>query len=98
MINLTTFLVILLGTLTVINFIAQQPLALVTWGKRLTMSTVNIDIVKEFIKQNALQGPEKISRDGQYDTKLLAAAEMVSDTEDTDLCPEERLKSVSLFW
>lgn len=76
----------------------EKPLALVTWGKRLTMSTVNVEILKEFIKQNALQGPEKISRDGQYDLELLTPAEIVSDTEDTDLCPEEKLKSLSLYW
>jgi len=62
------------------------------------MSTVNLEIVKEFIKQNALEGPEKVSRDGMYDTELLSSAEIVSDPEDTDLCPEDKMKSLSLFW
>ncbi|XP_026275402.1 uncharacterized protein LOC113204426 [Frankliniella occidentalis] len=74
----------------------ERPLALLTWGKRLTMSAVNVNIVKDFIRQNALYGPEKISRDGQYDKGLIEEAKIVSDTEDTDLCPT--LKDLSLFW
>lgn len=76
----------------------QRPLALVTWGKRLTMSVVDVEMVKYFILQNALQGPEKISRDGQYDQDLIKEAEIVSDTEDTVLCPVEKLEKLSMFW
>lgn len=76
----------------------QQPLALLTWGKRLTMSAVNVETVGDFIKSNALHGPEKISRDGQYDKELIKPASIVSDTEDTDLCPATSLESLDLFW
>ncbi|PSN39342.1 hypothetical protein C0J52_21869 [Blattella germanica] len=63
------------------------PLALVTWGCRLTMSTVQPSIVMNFIKQHALQGPEKVSKDGQYDLGLRVPAKIVSDFEDSVLCP-----------
>jgi hypothetical protein len=64
-----------------------QPLALVTWGCRLTMSTVQPDIVKSFIKQHGLRGPEKLSQDGQYDLGLKVPAEILTDVDDSVLCP-----------
>jgi len=64
-----------------------QPLALVTWGCRLTMSTVQPGIVTNFIRQHALRGPEKISRDGQYDMNLKVPAEVLTDLDDSVLCP-----------
>lgn len=72
----------------------ERPLALITWGKRLTMSVVNIERVKDFIKQNALDGPEREPRDGQYDTGLIKEAGFVSDTEDTQLCPEGKIEDL----
>lgn len=63
-----------------------QPLALVTWGCRLTMSSVQLGTVKNFIKQHALRGPEKESRDGQYDLGLEVPAAILTDIEDSVLC------------
>jgi len=68
-----------------------QPLALVTWGCRLTMSTVQPGIVTNFIRQHALRGPEKISRDGQYDMNLKVPAEVLTDLDDSVLCPRSWL-------
>ncbi|KDR15445.1 uncharacterized protein LOC110833602 isoform X1 [Zootermopsis nevadensis] len=65
----------------------ERPLALVTWGCRLTMSTVQAGIVKNFIKQHALRGPEKLSRDGQYNLDLEVPAVILTDVEDSVLCP-----------
>lgn len=65
----------------------ERPLALVTWGCRLTMSTVQPGIVTNFIRQHALRGPEKISRDGQYDMNLKVPAEVLTDLDDSVLCP-----------
>ena len=62
------------------------------------MSAVNVEIVRDFIMQNALHGPERVSRDGQYDKDLIKPASIASDTEDTDLCPETNMKSLDLFW
>lgn len=62
------------------------------------MSAVNLNIVRDFIKQHALDGPEKAFRDGQYELQLIKEASIVSDTQDTELCPEEKLKNFSSLW
>jgi len=68
----------------------ERPLALVAWGCRLLMSSVDQDEVVQFIKSRALWGPEwAVTRDGQFNTFLLTHAEAVegSDVADTHLCP-----------
>lgn len=65
-----------------------QPLALVAWGARLQMSKVDETVVATFIKQFALNAPEKVSRDGQFEEKLLIPAKVVSNQDDGDLCPK----------
>lgn len=65
----------------------ERPLALLSWGWRLTMPTAQPDIIQEFIQQHALKGPEAISRDGQYDIGLLTAARLVTTQEDDVICP-----------
>lgn len=65
----------------------DRPLALVAWGVIVEMSTVNKDTVVGFIQSHALKGPEKTSKDGQFDKKLIKAAETVSDRDDYQLCP-----------
>lgn len=73
------------------NLLPQdRPLALVSWGCRLTMSYVNPEIVTRFIREHALQGPEEIAKDGDFDDGLLSSAETVSDEDDTTLCPDSR--------
>ena len=58
-----------------------------TWGCRLTMSSVQPGIVTNFIRQHALRGPEKTSREGQYDMNLKVPAEVLTDLDDSVLCP-----------
>ncbi|XP_003699351.3 uncharacterized protein LOC100875586 [Megachile rotundata] len=65
----------------------QRPLAVVSWGCRLTMSRVDPSLVIEFIRGHALQGPENISKDGDFEEGLLYRARTVSDLNDTTLCP-----------
>ncbi|XP_077509073.1 uncharacterized protein LOC144120500 isoform X1 [Amblyomma americanum] len=68
----------------------KRPLALVAWGCRLEMSHVKTREVVHFIKKCALKGPEgKLSKEGQYDFKLLSKAvpPRGSDEEDSVLCP-----------
>ncbi|KZC06978.1 PREDICTED: uncharacterized protein LOC107195223 [Dufourea novaeangliae] len=65
----------------------DRPLALLAWGCRLTMSYVNPDVVIGFIREHALQGPEDIPSDGDFEEGLVHAAETVSDHLDTNLCP-----------
>ncbi|KAJ8917604.1 hypothetical protein NQ315_000087 [Exocentrus adspersus] len=65
----------------------ERPLALVTWGHRLEMSKVSDEVVVGFIKSHALKGPEKVSRNGQYDLALSSSAKIVSTVDDIKLCP-----------
>ncbi|XP_017880005.1 uncharacterized protein LOC108624905 [Ceratina calcarata] len=65
----------------------HRPLALVAWGCRLTMSYVDPKVVIEFIRDHALRGPENISRDGDFSDGLLHQANIVTDFEDSVLCP-----------
>ncbi|KOC62584.1 hypothetical protein WH47_04245 [Habropoda laboriosa] len=68
----------------------HRPLALVSWGCRLTMSYVNPELVIGFVREHALRGPEEIARDGAFVEGLLRQAKTVSDLEDTILCPSAR--------
>lgn len=64
-----------------------QPLALVTWGCRLTMSYVHKEAVVEFIRVNALRGPEQIGWDGGYDYQLIEKSETNAESDTSDkLC------------
>ncbi|XP_074028435.1 uncharacterized protein isoform X2 [Leptinotarsa decemlineata] len=65
----------------------DRPLALVTWGHRLEMSKVSTSVAVEFIKKYALNGPEKTTKDGQYSWMLEERSKIVSDLDDTNLCP-----------
>ncbi|XP_072745291.1 uncharacterized protein [Anoplolepis gracilipes] len=65
----------------------DRPLALLSWGCRLTMSYVNPKLVNRFIQDKALQGPEKIADDGQFDDGLLSRSNIVTDAIDSVLCP-----------
>lgn len=69
----------------------QRPMAIVVWGWRMTMSTVDAGAVRKFILKKALKGPEKLSQDGQYDTGLQVPSEIVKDSNfnDDNLCPIE---------
>ena len=67
-----------------------QPLVLLAWGCRLSMSHVNPDLVIGFIRDHALRGPEETPRDGDFSQALLHPAEIVSDFDDTILCPSAR--------
>jgi hypothetical protein len=50
------------------------------------MSKVAPEIVLNFIRKNALKGPEQTPKDGQYDLLLEKHAEVVSDVGDHELC------------
>ena len=65
----------------------SRPFALIAWGRSLEMSVVVRDICIGFIRMNALQGPEKMSRNGQYRGGIIEQAKVVSDIDDNNLCP-----------
>lgn len=54
------------------------------------MSYVNPELVVGFIREHALRGPEEVARDGDFAENLLHPAEIVSDLDDTVLCPNVR--------
>lgn len=66
---------------------AERPFALVAWGRSLEMSVIIPELVIAFIRMNALHGPEKTARDGQYLAGLLKNSKFVSDENDSNLCP-----------
>jgi len=68
----------------------KQPLALVAWGCRLLMSTVNVDEVVNFIREKGLHGPEGwLPKQGQYTHELIELAKPPkgSTINDSVLCP-----------
>ncbi|XP_050025752.1 uncharacterized protein [Dermacentor andersoni] len=67
-----------------------EPLALVAWGCRYEMSTVDQEEVVAFIKEKALKGPEgSYPKEGQYTHFLLKTSTppLGSDMNDTVICP-----------
>lgn len=69
------------------NLTIERPFALVAWGKSLEMSYINHEVMLAFMRMNAIQAPEKISRDGLYTVGLIEKANVVSDINDSNLCP-----------
>jgi hypothetical protein len=68
----------------------DRPLALVAWGCKLQMNYVDPGEVVQFIKENALKGPEgAYSKQGQFSRHLLSKSVPVSGSnyEDEKLCP-----------
>ncbi|KAK0085169.1 hypothetical protein PV325_005666 [Microctonus aethiopoides] len=68
----------------------NRPLALIAWGCRLTMSYVDEEFVTRFIKKRALHGKEDIADDGEFSEGLLTMAQIVSDKNDSQLCPRHQ--------
>lgn len=52
------------------------------------MAVVEPGLIRDFIQNKALRGPEKVSDDGQYDYLLKEPAAIVSDVKDSQLCPK----------
>lgn len=68
----------------------ERPLALVAWGCRYEMSTIDREEVVAFIKEKALNGPEALlAKEGQYTHLLVKTAvpPAGSDMADSVVCP-----------
>lgn len=76
----------------------ERPLALIAWGKSIEFSVTDEEVVTNFIKDNALEGPEKTSRDGQYSVNLIEAASIVSTIDDGTLCMKEKNDGPKIFF
>lgn len=66
---------------------AERPFALIAWGHSLEMSVVANELIIAFVRMNALQGPEKTSKNGQYNGGIIEQAKIVSNKDDNSLCP-----------
>lgn len=72
------------------NIPEDKPLALVAWGCRMLMSSVDEVEVTNFIREKGLHGPEgDYPKEGQFTKRLIKLAEIPagSDNEDSVLCP-----------
>jgi hypothetical protein len=67
----------------------ERPLALVAWAASLEMSFFDQATAKEFMKNYAKTGPEKVARQGQYKVMLIEAAKLVTDENDSEICPDK---------
>ncbi|OWA51640.1 hypothetical protein BV898_16116 [Hypsibius exemplaris] len=66
------------------------PFALVTWGCKLMMASADIERATMFIQTHAKHGAEQLSKEGQYNLNLLQRAAIVSDYDDSILCPNSQ--------
>ncbi|XP_020278335.1 uncharacterized protein LOC109852012 [Pseudomyrmex gracilis] len=74
--------------ITPYNYLDEdRPLALLSWGCKLTMSSVDPRIVTRFIRKKALRGPEQNANDGQFTDGLLTQSRIVTNSMDSVLCP-----------
>jgi len=50
------------------------------------------------LQDYALKGPEShVVKDGQYDVGLVTSAEVVSDIQDSEICPDSALQKMSRY-
>ncbi|XP_066263220.1 uncharacterized protein [Branchiostoma lanceolatum] len=66
------------------------PFALSAWGCTMEMAHINVTEVQGWIVEHALQSGEESTetRDGQYSHWLLQAADIVSDEQESVICPD----------
>lgn len=62
---------------------------MVAWGHRLEMSKVYPQVAIEFIKKHAIKGPEMTTKNGQYILLLENPAKIISDINDSNVCPDQ---------
>lgn len=79
------------------NLTKERPLALLAWATSLEMNCFEKEVALEFIKKYAKTGPERVSKQGQYNKMLKNKAEIVSDKDDTEICPEKK-EEVKMFF
>jgi hypothetical protein len=61
---------------------------LVTWARRLAMNQVDETLARQFIRNNGVRhAPEDRYDHGKYTVQLIRQATVVSDLNDTILCP-----------
>lgn len=66
---------------------AERPIALVAWANLIEIGFFDEQILVNFIKKFAKSGPEKNSKQGQFNKMLKMKAKLVSDIDDSQICP-----------
>ena len=66
---------------------------MLAWKCKFLFQTPNIAEMVEFVKKHALKGPENVYQNGAYKAGLLKEAEVVSDLNDTILCPTTKQRN-----
>lgn len=70
----------------------EMNFALLAWKNKLLLSDPDVDLMVQFVKEHALQAPEgKAFADGTYNTGLIHHAKIVTDKQDSQLCPRKIL-------
>ncbi|KAK3707699.1 hypothetical protein RRG08_050514 [Elysia crispata] len=66
----------------------EMNFAVLAWKCKLVLSDVEINLITRFAKARALKGPEAVSVDGQYRAGLIRRARLVTDLNDSEICPQ----------
>lgn len=77
----------------------DEPFNVVTFGCRLRVNRVSNyeDVIIDYLKRHAIQdGPEfPLSEDGDYKFGLVEKARLISDMDDSNICPFASVKKVN---
>ncbi|CAH1405523.1 unnamed protein product [Nezara viridula] len=69
----------------------DRPMALLTWGWAMLLTSPDKRGVRNFIREHALRGPEATSKNGQFSQGLIIPAKIITDVDDNNelgLCPQ----------
>lgn len=78
--------------ITPYNLLSEdKPFALVAWGASFEFSVVDNRALVSFIKKYAKTGPEKVNRNGQYKQLLIEPANILTDIDDFNVCPNVKV-------
>ncbi|GFN84792.1 tumor protein p53-inducible protein 13 [Plakobranchus ocellatus] len=66
----------------------EMNFAVLAWKCKLVLSDVNIGLITRFVKARALKGSEAVAADGQYTAGLIHRAELVTDYQESEVCPQ----------
>lgn len=74
------------------------PFALLSWGCKLLLGSADAATAIKFIQEHAKHGAEEYPNDGDFNDQLRVPAAIVSDFQDSILCPNTKLpKFARLF-
>ena len=69
----------------------NEPIALVTWGCYMRMSSINTTLCKTWLKLHAMKGPAShVHTNGKFKGGIVKPASMLTDKKDTIICPNEK--------